>query len=52
MIGNAGLAFGVAGVAYTLVIVGLGMTGAIESPSTFTIVLIGIQSVVRGLGGN
>ena len=50
-IGNVGIVVGIVGLALTIIIVGLVVTGATEPPSTFMAVVIPIQSVVNVVAG-
>jgi hypothetical protein len=46
-IGNVGIVAGIVGLALTVIVVGLVVTGATEPPATIMAVLIPIQSVVN-----
>jgi len=50
-IGTASIVFGVVGLAFTLLLVGLVATGTTEPPSTFMAIWIPIQSTVNVASG-
>jgi hypothetical protein len=50
-IGNFGVVVGIVGLALTVIVVGLVVTGATEPPETFMTVVIPIQSLVNVVVG-